>query len=195
MKQEVSTAAGKNQRTKIDMLSGPLWNKIPQFALPVAATAVLGQLFNASDLAIIGNFTGDIRTVAVAAVGANSAVISLVLNFFVGIALGVNVVIANAIGRNDREEVQRVVHTAVIVAVIGGILVAVLGQLAAGRLLGTLHVPDEVFPYALLYLRIYLLGMPVMLLYNFEAVYRRACGWTGKTKTSRRRARRCARLP
>ncbi len=178
MKQEVSTAAGKNQRTKIDMLNGPLWNKIPQFALPVAATAVLGQLFNASDLAIIGNFTGDIRTVAVAAVGANSAVISLVLNFFVGIALGVNVVIANAIGRNDREEVQRVVHTAVIVAVIGGILVAVLGQLAAGRLLGTLHVPDEVFPYALLYLRIYLLGMPVMLLYNFEAAIFRSVGDT-----------------
>ena len=70
----------------------------------MAATAILEQLFNASDVAIVGNFTGEERTAAVAAVGANSPVISLIVNLFVGIALGANVIIANAIGRNDREE-------------------------------------------------------------------------------------------
>ena len=76
------------QKQKLDMLNGPLWNKIPQFALPVAATAILEQLFNASDIAVVGNFSGAASTIAVAAVGANSFVISLVVNFFIGIALG-----------------------------------------------------------------------------------------------------------
>lgn len=70
------------------MLNGPIWNKLPQFALPVAATAILGQLFNAADVAVVGNFTGAGKTVAVAAVGANSAVIGLIINLFIGIALG-----------------------------------------------------------------------------------------------------------
>ena len=146
------------QKQKLDMLSGPLWNKIPQFALPVAATAILEQLFNASDIAVVGNFSGAASTIAVAAVGANSFVISLVVNFFIGIALGANVVIANAIGREDTDAVHRAVHTAVVVAVLGGVLVTVLGELAAGPALRALNVPAEVLPYALLYLRIYLLG-------------------------------------
>ena len=84
---------------QIDMLHGPIWNKLPRFALPIAATAILEQLFNASDVAAVGNFTGGFKTIAVAAVGANSPVIGLVLNLFIGIALGVNVVIATAAGR------------------------------------------------------------------------------------------------
>ena len=72
---------------KIDMLNGSIWNKLPLFALPVAATAILEQLFNASDLAVVGNFTGDKSTIAVAAVGANSPVIGLILNLFIGVAL------------------------------------------------------------------------------------------------------------
>ena len=160
------------------MLNGPLWNKIPQFALPVAATAILEQLFNASDLAVVGHFSGELSTVAVAAVGANSFIISLVVNFFIGIALGANVVIANAIGRRDDNAVHRAVHTAVIVAVLGGVLVAAIGEGAAAPLLNLLQVPAEVYPYALLYLRIYLLGMPVILLYNFEAAIFRSIGET-----------------
>lgn len=85
----------------LDMLNGPIWNKLPRYALPVAATGILGQLFNAADIAVVGNFTGDMRTAAVAAVGANSPVIALILNLFIGIALGANVVIANAIGCRD----------------------------------------------------------------------------------------------
>ena len=106
----------------MDMLNGPLWNKLPRYALPVAATGILGQLFNAADIAVVGNFTGDMRTAAVAAVGANSPVISLILNLFIGIALGANVVIANAIGRGDRETVHRAVHTSIVTALIGGVL-------------------------------------------------------------------------
>ena len=91
---------------KLDMLSGPIWSKIPRFALPVAATAILEQLFNASDIAVVGNFTGEAKTAAVAAVGANSPIIGLIVNLFIGIALGANVVIAHAIGQGDRESVR-----------------------------------------------------------------------------------------
>lgn len=89
------------KKHEIDMLHGSIWNKLPLFALPVAATAILEQLFHASDVAIVGNFTGDARTVAVAAVGANGPIIGLIVNLFIGIALGANVVIANAIGCRD----------------------------------------------------------------------------------------------
>ena len=95
------------------MLHGPIWSKLPQYALPVAATGILEQLFNASDLAIVGNFTGANKTIAVAAVGANTSVIGLILNLFIGIALGVNVVIANAIGKKDHEMIKKSVHTAI----------------------------------------------------------------------------------
>ena len=160
------------------MLHGSIWNKLPLFALPVTATAILEQLFHASDVAIVGNFTGDARTVAVAAVGANGPIIGLIVNLFIGIALGANVVIANAIGCRDDNAVKRAVHTAIVFAVCGGAAVALLGQLIASPLLSILNVPEDVFPYALLYLRIYLLGMPVILLYNFEAAIFRSIGDT-----------------
>lgn len=166
------------ERNKIDMLHGPIWNKVPLFALPVAATAILEQLFNASDLAVVGNFTTGDHTVAVAAVGANSPIIGLVLNLFIGIALGANVVIANAIGRNDRDTVHRAVHTAILMALVGGVLTAILGEALAGWVLGLLNVPADVLPYAELYLRIYLLGLPVIFLYNFEAAIFRSVGET-----------------
>ena len=89
----------------IDILNGPMWDKILRYALPVAATGILGQLFNASDIAIVGNFAEGDTVAAVAAVGANGPVIGLLLNIFIGIALGANVVIANAIGRGDKETV------------------------------------------------------------------------------------------
>lgn len=162
----------------LDMLNGQIWNKLPRYALPVAATGILGQLFNAADIAVVGNFTGDMRTTAVAAVGANSPVIGLILNLFIGIALGANVVIANAIGRGSRDAVRKAVHTSIVTALIGGIIVAIIGELLAGPLLGMLNVTDEVFPLALTYLRIYLLGMPVILLYNFEAAIFRSIGDT-----------------
>lgn len=166
------------KRKDLDMLNGTLWNKLVLFALPVAATALLEQLFNASDIAVVGNFTGELKTIAVAAVGANTSLIGLLVNLFVGIALGANVVIANAIGRNDNATVQKAVHTSIIIAVLGGVLIGGLGELAAEPILNLLDVPQDVFPYALMYLRIYLLGMPVILLYNFEAAIFRSIGDT-----------------
>ena len=165
-------------KPKMDMLNGSIWNKIIQYALPVAATGILEQLFNASDLAIVGNFTGKAKTVAVAAVGANSPIIGLLLNFFIGIALGANVVIANAIGKGDEKTIHKAVHTSAITAVVCGLLVTLFGELFIGNLLQMLNVPEDVFPYALLYIRIYLLGMPVILLYNFEAAIFRSIGET-----------------
>lgn len=166
------------KKRQLDMLHGPIWSRLPQFALPVAATAILEQLFNASDLAVVGNFTGEARTAAVAAVGANSSVISLIVNLFIGVALGANVVIAHAVGQSSRETVQKAVHTSIVVALLGGVIIALLGELAAAPLLHLLQVPEDVFPLALLYLRIYLAGMPVILLYNFEAAIFRSVGRT-----------------
>lgn len=142
----------------IDILNGPMWDKILRYALPVAATGILGQLFNASDIAIVGNFAEGDTVAAVAAVGANGPVIGLLLNIFIGIALGANVVIANAIGRGDKETVSRAVHTSIVAAVLGGIIVGLLGQLLAEPVLSMLQVPEDVFPLALKYMRIYLLG-------------------------------------
>lgn len=166
------------KKQKLDMLNGSIWNKLPVFALPIAATGILEQLFNASDIAIVGNFAQTDKTAAVAAVGANSPIIGLILNLFTGIALGANVVIANAVGRDDKQTVQKAVHTSMVVSVIGGVLVAIIGELIAEPLLTALNVPDDVLELALLYLRIYFLGMPVILLYNFEAAIFRSIGET-----------------
>lgn len=165
-------------KEKMDMLNGSIWNKLPRYALPVAATGILGQLFNASDLAIVGNFTGSDSTVAVAAVGANSPVIGLILNFFIGIALGANIVIAHAVGRGDEKTIRKAVNTSVLMALAGGIAIAVAGEFCIEALLRLLNIPEDVFPYALLYIKIYLLGMPAILLYNFEAAIFRSIGDT-----------------
>ena len=166
------------KKQKLDMLNGSIWNKLPVFALPIAATGILEQLFNASDIAIVGNFAQTDKTAAVAAVGANSPIIGLILNLFIGIALGANVVIANAVGRDDKQTVQKAVHTSMVVSVIGGVLVAIIGEIIAEPLLTVLNVPNDVLELALLYLRIYFLGMPVILLYNFEAAIFRSIGET-----------------
>lgn len=103
---------------KMDILQGSIWNKLPRYAIPVAATGILEQLFNASDLVVVGNFTSTDRTAAIAAVGANSPVIGVILNLFIGISLGTNVIIANGIGRKDKEAVSDAVHTSVLAAFI-----------------------------------------------------------------------------
>lgn len=163
---------------EIDMLHGRIWTKVLRYALPVAATGILEQLFNASGIMIVGNFSQGDGTAAVAAVGSNAPVTGLILNLFIGIALGANVVIANAIGRSSQSAVRKAVHTSIVTALIGGVIVAVIGELLAAPLLGMLNVTVEVFPLALTYLRIYLIGMPVILLYNFEAAIFRSVGDT-----------------
>ena len=139
----------KGKHDQVDMLHGPLLGKLVLFALPLALSSILQQLFNAVDIAVLGQFA---TSQDQAAVGCTSAVINMFLNLFLGISVGANVVIANAIGCRDDNAVKRAVHTAIVFAVCGGAAVALLGQLIASPLLSILNVPEDVFPYALLYL-------------------------------------------
>ena len=159
------------------MLTGSLWRAIPLFALPVAATSILEQLSNLIATVVIGQFSGTEGTLGMAAVGANTPVVSLVLNLFIGISLGSNVVIANAIGKGDQKTVTHAVHTSILMATVG-FVVTVLGEIFAEQILLSLSVPSETLAQAALYLRVYLLGMPSILLYNFEAAIFRSVGVT-----------------
>lgn len=167
-------------RTSMDMLNGSLWDKIFKFSMPVAATAILEQFFTATDVVIAGNFANSDRTAAMAAVGTDLPIIGMIIFLFLGLALGSNVVIAQSIGRRDTEGVKKAVHTAVLLSLIIGIAVAVFAQFAVVPILGLLEIPAEVLPSAVMYLRIYLLGMPIILLYNFEAAIFRSIGETQK---------------
>lgn len=159
----------------MDMVNGSLGDKIIKYAIPLAITGILQQLFNAADLAVVGHFSGK---EAMAAVGSNAPVIGLLVNLFVGISLGSNVIIAKSIGQRDNENISKAVHTSVVVALLGGVFLAVLGEFLAPEIVKMLDVPKEVYPLAVKYLRIYLAGMPVILLYNFEAAIFRSCGNT-----------------
>ena len=161
----------------IDMTTGSLWRNVPLFAFPVAATSILEQLSNLIATVIIGNFSGDQGTLAMAAVGSNVPLTSLMLNLFIGMSLGSNVVIANAIGRNDQNMVKRAVHTSILMALVGFVVIA-LGEIFAEPMLAALNVPAETMPLASLYLRVFLLSMPSILLYNFEAAIFRSIGDT-----------------
>lgn len=164
-------------RKNIDMLNGTLWDKILMFAIPLALTGILQQCFTAADVAVVGQFAGE---AAMAAVGSNTPVVGLFVNLFVGVSLGTNVVISQLTGRGDMRRIRQAVHTSLLLAMAGGVILTVVGELAAAPLLRLLDVPDEVFPMALSYLRIYILGLPVIFLYNFEAAIYRSQGETGK---------------
>ena len=162
-------------RAEIDMLHGPLAGKILRFALPLALTGVLQQLFNAVDVAVVGQFAGKN---AMAAVGANTPIVGLIITFFIGISIGANVVIAMAIGHGSVRRIRNAVHTALLFALFGGLVVFLVGESVASPLMIVLDVPEEVLPMAVSYLRIYLAGMPIILFYNFEAAILRAKGDT-----------------
>lgn len=160
---------------QVDMTNGSLGDKIIWYTIPLAITGILQQLFNACDVAVVGQFAGK---EAMAAVGSNAPVTALLVNLFVGISLGSNVVIAKSIGKKDTDTVQKAVHTSMLVAIIGGLFLTIMGELVAGTVISWLDVPTDVAPLALRYLRIYLLGMPVVLLYNFQSAIFRSCGNT-----------------
>jgi len=162
-------------KKQVDMTNGPLGKKILLFAIPLIITGIFQQMFNACDVAVVGHFAGK---EAMAAVGSNSPVIALLINLFLGISLGTNVVIAKAIGRKDDDCVSKAVHTSILIAIIAGVVLIIFGELFAAKVISLLGVPEEVYPLALLYIRIYLLGMPVILLYNFETAIFRSCGNT-----------------
>ena len=163
-----------------DLLHGHIWNKLLILALPLAASSMLQQLFNAADVAVVGRFVegaGHARA-AMAAVGSNTPIINLLVCFFVGTALGATVLIAQCIGRRDRDGIRKAAHTGVALGVLGGLGMALLGQLIVEPILSVMQVPADVLEPAELYLRIYLCGLPIILLYNFEEAIFRSMGDT-----------------
>ncbi len=165
----------RTRQTGMDMVSGSMWDKILLFALPLAAGSMLQQLFNSVDAAVVGRFAS---SEALAAVGANTSVVSLFINLFVGISVGSNVVIANNIGKGKRERIPDVVHTTMLLAIVSGLLLLVAGMCVARPLLQLLSTPENVLDLAVVYLRLYCLGMPFIMTYNFAAAILRSKGDT-----------------
>lgn len=163
--------------TSIDILHGSLWRDIPLFALPVAITGILEQLSNLIDTLMIGHFSPDGGTLGMAAVGSTTPIATLLIMLFVGLSLGANVTIAHAVGAGDHVRANRCAHTAVVLALLG-VVVTILMELASRPVLQCLSVPTEIFNDALIYLRVYLLGIPAILLFNFEAAVFRSVGVT-----------------
>ena len=161
----------------IDILHGPLWRDIPLFALPVAITGILEQLSNLIDTLMIGHFSPDGGTLGMAAVGSTTPIATLLIMMFVGLSLGANVTIAHAVGAGNRDRANRCAHTAVVLALLG-VVVTILMEIASRPLMQCLSVPPEIFNDALVYLRVYLLGIPAILLFNFEAAVFRSVGVT-----------------
>lgn len=163
--------------SQVDMLHGPLAGKIIIFALPLIASGILQQSFNAVDVAIIGHYS---TSHAIAAVGSNGPIISILVNLFLGIAVGANVVIANYIGRGNTDAVHRSTSTVMSLAVISGIILLAAGTMLARPILEAMSAPPEVLELATTYLRIYFLGMPFMMVYNFGSAIMRSVGDTKK---------------
>lgn len=157
------------------MLQGSLADKLILFALPLALSSILQQLFNSADVAVVGRFAG---SQALAAVGANVANVGVFVNLLVGMSVGPNVVIARLIGQGKEEEVSRAVRTVIAMALFIGVGLMVLGWCIAGPLLEMTNTPDEVLAGAKLYFRIYIIGVPFITLFDFGAAILRSVGDT-----------------
>lgn len=160
---------------EIDMCSGSILPKLLQFALPLMCSSVLQLLFNAADVIVVGRFAGDN---SLAAVGSNTSLINLLVNLFMGLSVGANILAARTYGAGDREGLRQTVHTSMLLSLLSGVALAVVGALGAGTILGWMQSPEKVRGLATLYLRIYFLGMPFTMLYNFGAALLRAIGDT-----------------
>ncbi len=157
------------------MLNGSMWNKILMFALPLAASSILQQLFNSADVAVVGRFAG---SEALAAVGSNGPIINLLVNIFVGLSIGANVTVAKYIGQQKKDRISEAVHTSMMVAVISGLFLMLLGLCVTKPMLQLISTPPEILDLAALYLKIYFLGMPFIMLYNFGSAILRSRGDT-----------------
>ena len=165
----------KNKSYEIDMCNGPLLGKILLFSIPLMLSGVLQLLFNAADIVVVGRFAGH---QALAAVGSTSALINLLVNVFIGLSVGTNVMVANYYGAGDRERLSQTVHTAILSSIICGLALIFIGGFLAKPMLTLMGTPDDVLHQAALYMRIYFAGMPVFMLYNFGAAILRAVGDT-----------------
>ncbi len=163
------------KKVNIDMVHGPLFSNVVRYTIPIILTGVLQLLFNAADLIVVGRFCG---STSVGAVGATSALTSLFVNLFIGISTGVSVVVANSVGAKDNEGVKKTIHTAIPIALIGGIILSILGVVFCKPILTIMDTPDEILSKSALYMRIYFGGIIFCLLYNFGAAILRAVGDT-----------------
>lgn len=160
---------------EIDMLHGPLLPKIIMFSLPLALSNALQLLFNAADVIIVGRYAG---SAALAAVGATTVLVNLLVNFFIGISMGANIFFASGYAAGKKEQVSRGVHTAVVFSVLSGIGFAAAGILGADFILRQMQTPAEIAPMSAAYFRIYLIGLPAIITYNFGSAALRSMGDT-----------------
>ena len=163
------------KKYEIDMCNGAILPKLLAFTLPLMCSSVLQLLFNAADIIVVGNFAGD---TALAAVGSNTALINLLTNFFLGLSIGANVLVARFYGAKAEEDVSDTVHTAMLLSVFSGIILTVIGCIGARQILIWMQTPEDVLPLATTYLRIYFIGMTSMMVYNFGSAILRAKGDT-----------------
>ena len=159
----------------MDLTSGAVLPKMLRFSLPIMASGVLQLLFNAADIIVVGQFAGDN---SMGAIGSTSALVNLFTNLFIGLSVGVNVIAARSHGANSRDDMQDIVHTSMLLAFICGAVLAVAGALFAPEMLKLMETTEAQLPLAITYLRIYFIGMPAMMLYNFGSAVLRAVGDT-----------------
>ncbi len=162
-------------RRNIDMLNGSLFKNVIAYTIPIILTGILQLLFNAADLVIVGRFCGSI---SVAAVGATTSIINLIVNLFIGLSVGAGVVVAQSIGAGDNKKTHRTIHTAIPTALLGGIILTVIGIGLSETFLKWMDTPEDVLPLSTLYMEIYFAGIIFMMLYNFCASILRAAGDT-----------------
>ena len=169
------TRNGRGKSYEMDMCSGSILGKMLLFALPLMFSSILQLLFNAADTIVVGKFAGDN---SLAAVGSNGSLVNLLTNLFMGLSIGANVLVARYYGAKQDEPLRKTIHTAMTVSAVSGVILALVGVIAARQLLTLMNSPAEVIDLAALYLRIYFLGMPAMMVYNFGSAILRAVGDT-----------------
>lgn len=162
-------------RRDMDMCNGPMLGKMIRFALPIAASGILQQLYNSADMMVVGRFSGK---EALAAVGATATLINLIVNLFMGFSIGASVAVARAKGAQEPENVSKAVHTAVAISLMASLAGMIIGIFFSPTILGWMGTPADVLPGATLYMRIYFIGLPFNLVYNFSSAILRAVGDT-----------------
>ena len=163
------------KKYEIDMCNGPLLSKILIYAIPLIASGILQLLFNAADMVVAGRYAG---SEALGAVGATSSLINLLINVFIGMSVGTNVLAAHFYGADRKEELGQTVHTSIALSLISGVILGIVGFSLAKPLLSLMGTPDDILPHAVIYMQIYFIGVPGMLLYNFGSAILRAVGDT-----------------
>lgn len=165
----------KDKKYEMDMCNGPLFGKIMIFYFPLMLSGVLQLLFNAADIIVVGRFAG---SDSLAAVGSTSSLINFLVNLFIGLSVGANVLVARFYGAGQKKELSEMVHTAILTSIVSGAILVVIGIAVAGPALRLMGTPENVIEHSILYMRIYFVGMPAMMAYNFGSAILRAVGDT-----------------